>query len=124
MKQAMETESRSYSDMMFGLIATIVTLTVTTTTLVTGVVITTQIRQQARDFGVLKALGFTSGQLRRQILAGLLQQCSENCLHLVWRLHIWQTRASPYAGIVGNFRQQLPNGSSPLFSLRDRKSVV
>ncbi len=72
MKQAMETESRPYSDMMLGLIATIVTLTVATTALVTGVVITTQIRQQARDFGVLKALGFTSRQLRRQILAGLL----------------------------------------------------
>ena len=72
MKQAMETESRPYSDMMLGLIATIVTLTVATTALVTGVVITTQIRQQARDFGVLKALGFASRQLRRQILAGLL----------------------------------------------------
>lgn len=72
MKQALETESRPYSDMTLGLIATIVTLTVATTALVTGVVITTQIRQQARDFGVLKALGFTSRQLRRQILAGLL----------------------------------------------------
>ncbi len=71
MAQTLAAEARPYSDIMLGLIATIITLTVATTVLVTGVVITTQIRQQARDFGVLKALGFTSSQLRRQILAGL-----------------------------------------------------
>lgn len=72
MRQSIQSESRPYADMMLGLIGVIVVLTAATTVVVTGIVITTQIRQQARDFGVLKALGFTSRQVRRQILAGLL----------------------------------------------------
>ena len=43
------------------------------------------------------------------------KQCSENCLRLIRRLHIRQTRASPYAGVVAIFASNSRTVPHPYF---------